>query len=71
LKSRQVSSLKDIEVITITLCREPTASQLASIISSNPGLQSKIDTDDVWVAESLRRFVDLLLYGVSLMYSLA
>ncbi|KAH6911875.1 hypothetical protein BKA70DRAFT_1219955 [Coprinopsis sp. MPI-PUGE-AT-0042] len=58
--ARQVTTLNDIEVITITLCREPTASQLASIVSSNTGLQAKIDSDDVWVAESLRNFIDLL-----------
>ncbi|KAH6889566.1 hypothetical protein BKA70DRAFT_1442399 [Coprinopsis sp. MPI-PUGE-AT-0042] len=57
--ARQVSTLNNIKVITITLCREPTASQLASIVSSNTGLQAKIDSDDVWVAESLRNFIDL------------
>jgi hypothetical protein len=52
--------LNDIEVISIILCREPTASQLASIVSSNVNLQAKLDKDEVWVGESLRRLIDLM-----------
>ncbi|KAH6888335.1 hypothetical protein BKA70DRAFT_1235428 [Coprinopsis sp. MPI-PUGE-AT-0042] len=56
--ARQVASVKDIDIVTVLISRDPTASQLASIVSSNTHIQEKIDSEEVWVHESLRNMAD-------------
>ncbi|KAH6886083.1 hypothetical protein BKA70DRAFT_1236570 [Coprinopsis sp. MPI-PUGE-AT-0042] len=60
--ARQVAAVKDINIFTILISRDPTVSQLASIVSSNPRIQQKIDEEEVWVHESLRNVADAFKY---------
>jgi hypothetical protein len=61
-QARQVAAVSDIEVITILLSRDPTAAQLAGVISSNANLQNQFKKEQAWVHGVLQNFAQLLQY---------